>query len=411
MARPRVALFLAAGFLSRAVPDRRRHQPWPKRDRHSALHAAAGLRRRTGSNPRRQSRQLCPAARRQPLYPRLSQLARLCGRRHPAVPAARLPHGLCHRAGAARLAQPAPHARHPAVLDELPHPRLCLDRHPQAQRADQQPSPRRGPRRPASAAAQQRLFRRACARLFVPAVHDPAALRDARAARPGAARGGDRSRLPAVSRLSRRHPAAVAAQHRRRLSPRLHSGGRRVRHPRSPRRSRHADDRQGAVGRVLHQSRLAGRFRGGDRHAGPARRADRAGAARARARRGGGMTARRAPLLLAVLALGYLFLYAPIVSLIVYSFNASRLVTVWAGFSTRWYGELLHNSQMLKAAWLSLRVGVMSATLAALALARAPRFVGRSTLVGLLAGPLVMPEVMLGLASLLLFVSLESTFG
>lgn len=68
------------------------------------------------------------------------------------------------------------------------------------------------------------------------------------------------------------------------------------------------------------------------------------------------MTNRRSFALFTVLAFGYAFLYLPIVSLIVYSFNASRLVTVWGGFSTRWYGELLRNEQLLAAAWLSLRI-------------------------------------------------------
>ena len=127
---------------------------------------------------------------------------------------------------------------------------------------------------------------------------------------------------------------------------------------------------------------------------------------------------RRSRLLPGALAFGYAFLYVPIALLVIYSFNASRLVTVWAGFSPRWYGELFHNAQILEAAWLSLRIAALTATiatilgtLAALALARAGRFPGRSALVGLLAGPLVMPEVILGLALLLLFVALESTFG
>jgi putrescine transport system permease protein len=127
---------------------------------------------------------------------------------------------------------------------------------------------------------------------------------------------------------------------------------------------------------------------------------------------------RRSRAIYAALAFGYAFLYVPIALLIVYSFNASRLVTVWAGLSPRWYGELFHNAQILDAAWLSLRIAAATATiatilgtLAALALARAGRFVGRSALVGLLAGPLVMPEVILGLALLLLFVALESVLG
>jgi putrescine transport system permease protein len=127
---------------------------------------------------------------------------------------------------------------------------------------------------------------------------------------------------------------------------------------------------------------------------------------------------RRSPALFMALAFGYAFLYTPIVLLIIYSFNSSRLVTVWAGFSPRWYGELVHNAQILEAAWLSVRIAAATATLAtilgtlaALALARSTRFPGRAPLVALLAAPLVMPEVVLGLALLLLFVALETTLG
>lgn len=112
-------------------------------------------------------------------------------------------------------------------------------------------------------------------------------------------------------------------------------------------------------------------------------------------------------------AAGLLFLYAPIALLVLYSFNASRLVTVWGGFSTRWYGALLHDAQMLDAIWVTLRVGLISATLAtllgtlaAVALVRAGRFRGRSAFAGMVYAPLVMPEVILGLSLLLLFVSL-----
>jgi putrescine transport system permease protein len=111
--------------------------------------------------------------------------------------------------------------------------------------------------------------------------------------------------------------------------------------------------------------------------------------------------------------LGLTFLYAPIVLLVLYSFNASRLVTVWAGFSTRWYAALLHDDQMLDAVWVTLRVGLLSATLAtvlgalaAVALVRAGRFRGRALFSGMIYAPLVMPEVILGLSLLLLFVAL-----
>src|SRR5690606_25189722 len=116
--------------------------------------------------------------------------------------------------------------------------------------------------------------------------------------------------------------------------------------------------------------------------------------------------------------LGFLFLYAPIISLVIFSFNESRLVTVWSGFSVKWYGELFRDPQMLEAAWLSLRIAAMSATialvlgtLAAVALVRFRRFGGRTIFSGMVSAPLVMPDVITGLSLLLLFVATESLFG
>jgi len=121
---------------------------------------------------------------------------------------------------------------------------------------------------------------------------------------------------------------------------------------------------------------------------------------------------RRALFLPSALSAGLAFLYVPIVSMIVYSFNASRLVTVWGGFSTKWYHELASDRQMLEAAWLSLRIALVTATgavvlgtLAALALARFGRFRSRTLLSGMVTAPLVMPEVITGLSLLLLFVA------
>jgi putrescine transport system permease protein len=121
---------------------------------------------------------------------------------------------------------------------------------------------------------------------------------------------------------------------------------------------------------------------------------------------------------LSVLVFGFAFLYVPILSLIVYSFNKSRLVTVWAGFSTMWYGRLLDNTQVLDAAWLSLKIAAINATgavilgtLAGLALARFGKFRGRTLLSGMTTAPLVMPEVITGLSLLMLFVVMESVFG
>ena len=118
------------------------------------------------------------------------------------------------------------------------------------------------------------------------------------------------------------------------------------------------------------------------------------------------------------LVLGFAFLYIPIVSLIVYSFNESRLVTVWGGFSTKWYGALIRNQQILDAAWLSLKVAALTATIAValgtltgMALARFGPFKGRTLLSGMATAPLVMPEVITGLSLLLLFVTLEQLIG
>jgi putrescine transport system permease protein len=118
------------------------------------------------------------------------------------------------------------------------------------------------------------------------------------------------------------------------------------------------------------------------------------------------------------LVLGFAFLYVPILSLIVFSFNESRLVTVWGGFSTKWYGALMQNQQILDAAWLSLKVAAVSATLAVvlgtfagMILARFGPFRGRTLLSGMTTAPLVMPEVITGLSLLLLFVTLEQLIG
>lgn len=116
--------------------------------------------------------------------------------------------------------------------------------------------------------------------------------------------------------------------------------------------------------------------------------------------------------------LGLAFLYLPIVVLIVYSFNDSRLVAVWGGFSTRWYRELLENDALLDAAWVSIRLATVSATaatvlgtLAALALVRGGRFTGRLPFSAMIYAPLVMPEVIIGLSLLLLFVAVNLDRG
>jgi putrescine transport system permease protein len=127
---------------------------------------------------------------------------------------------------------------------------------------------------------------------------------------------------------------------------------------------------------------------------------------------------RRGRFAVAALAFGYAFLYLPIGVVILYSFNESRLVTVWGGFSLKWWGALFANEAMLSAAWLSLRIALVSASAAALiglaagyVLARAPRFPGRTLFGSLVIGPMVMPEVVMGISMLLLFVGSDRLLG
>jgi putrescine transport system permease protein len=124
------------------------------------------------------------------------------------------------------------------------------------------------------------------------------------------------------------------------------------------------------------------------------------------------------PVTLTALAGGLAFLYVPLILLVLYSFHDSRLVTVWGGWSTRWYRGLLQNQALMDAAWVSLKVAAVAATiatvlgtLAALALVRAGRFRGRTLFAGLVFAPLVMPEVITGLALLLLFVAVDFDRG
>jgi putrescine transport system permease protein len=113
-----------------------------------------------------------------------------------------------------------------------------------------------------------------------------------------------------------------------------------------------------------------------------------------------------------ILTLGFAFLYIPIIILVIYSFNDSKLVTVWGGFSTRWYTQMWSNEGLMDAAWVTIRVSLLSATLgtilgtlAALSLVRFARFPGRMLFSGMIYAPLVMPEVITGLSLLLLFVA------
>lgn len=126
----------------------------------------------------------------------------------------------------------------------------------------------------------------------------------------------------------------------------------------------------------------------------------------------------RSRFILSMLAFGYAFLYIPLVFVVVYSFNDSRIATIWGGFSTRWYGALMRNDQILDAALLSLRIALTSATLATilgtmagLVLARFGRFRGKTLFSGMITSPMVMPEVITGLSLLLLFVTMQQLTG
>jgi len=127
---------------------------------------------------------------------------------------------------------------------------------------------------------------------------------------------------------------------------------------------------------------------------------------------------RRSTSLLTAVAFTYAFLYLPIISVIIYSFNDSRLVTLWGGWSLRWYRTLLENEQIMQAAFLSLKIAVISATvavvlgtLAGLSLNRLGRFRGRTLLTGMVTSPLVMPEIITGIAMLFLFITLADWTG
>jgi putrescine transport system permease protein len=128
--------------------------------------------------------------------------------------------------------------------------------------------------------------------------------------------------------------------------------------------------------------------------------------------RGGGWLAR------GWLVLGYLFLYVPIVALVLYSFNDSAVPNVWQGFTLKWYGALASDRELMSGLWLSLRIAFVTAcssvvlgTLAAFALVKYRRFFGRTLFAGMVAAPLVMPEVIIGLSLLLMLVSAQRLLG
>lgn len=130
------------------------------------------------------------------------------------------------------------------------------------------------------------------------------------------------------------------------------------------------------------------------------------------------MSQTRSPFLTWMLILGMAFLYIPMILLVIYSFNKSKLVPVWGGWSLRWYGELFQSPEVWSAVLLSLKIAVVNATfatilgtLAGLAMVRFGRFKGRTLMSGMLAAPLVMPEVITGLSLLMLFITLQDWIG
>jgi putrescine transport system permease protein len=127
---------------------------------------------------------------------------------------------------------------------------------------------------------------------------------------------------------------------------------------------------------------------------------------------------RGSPFLASIASFGYALLYLPIASVVIYSFNASRIVTYWGGFSTKWYAGLLEDQDLLESAFLSLRIALVSATVAvalgavvAMALQRLNRLRGRILLSGMITAPLVMPEIITGLSLLFLFISMANLIG
>src|SRR6185312_4580219 len=410
-------LSLARGLFPRALRHRGEDQPVADGDGAAAIHAGT---RRVGGMGRRQAirratlARLVSAARlRRALSQFVSEKPRGRGRLDGAAHADRLSARLRHCAVPTRPAAASGDAGGAAVLDVVPDPRLRLDQHPAARRAAQRRADAAAPDRCACCVARLRhrdLYRR---RLFVSAVHGAAALRVARKDRSEPDRGRRRSRLSALEVVLARDVSVVMARSRRRGAALLHPDHRRIRHSRSARRLALADDRADAVDRVLLQPRLACRL--GDRGgaARPAADPDPVLRTPAEARhRRGAVMQRTSAFNVVSVALGLAFLYLPIAILVIYSFNASRLVTVWGGWSLEWYRELLRDQAILDAAWMSLRIGALSATaatvlgtLAAVALTRAGRFRGRLLFSGMVYAPLVMPEVITGLSLLLLFVA------
>ncbi len=246
------ALPVADAVLSAALRHRPEDQLCRSGCGHSAVHRHLRLRRPAAAGAD-QPGQLHLPQRRRTVSGGLSGLAEDCLLQHAALPADRLSDGLRHCPCAQGSADGSAAADHDADLDRHPDSRLRLDGHPQQQRHPQRTVAGPRPDRRAVADTQYRrcgIHRRG---LLLPAVHDPAALRQPGEARPEPARGCVRPRRAQPLQLLEDHRAAVEERHHRRLHAGVHSGGRRVRHPRAARRSGDADDRQGALAGILQQ--------------------------------------------------------------------------------------------------------------------------------------------------------------
>src|SRR5882757_5556323 len=366
-ARP---LCLARRVLPRAVPDRAQDQPVADDDRAAALYAGVRSRCRMGRpqgiSLRAVAGELHVHRLRLALSRFLSEEPRSCGDLDPVAAPDRLPARLWRVARAAALATDAVHAGGAAVLDLVPDPHLCLDQHSPARRSVEPGAGRAAHCRRAASVAVDRYGRLYRHHLFLSAVHGAADLRHAGADGRELDRGGRRSRLPLVEGVLAGAAAAGASRRDRGGVALLHPHRRRIRHSRSARRLADHHDRTDLVDRVLRQPGLAGRLGGCGDAALPARGADGDLSAPADPRsRERALKMRRASWFnVGSVALGLAFLYLPIVILVIYSFNASRLVSVWGGWSMHWYAELAHDRAMLESAWVTLRIALVSATAA-----------------------------------------------
>src|SRR6202012_1676959 len=383
----------------------------------------------------RQVHELRAGRHRQPVPQRLPREPEVRARHDAVLPVHRLPVRLLHGARQGHRATAAADAGDAAVLDVFPAARLRLEGPARRRRLGGQRDHRHAhryravqarPDRDAGAADAYAVLAADRHDLHVPAVHDPAAVREPVEDGPAPAGGRVRSRRHALGRVLAGDGAAVQGRHHRGLDARVHPLRRRVRDARAARRTDHADDRPRHLGRELQQQRSAG----GLRHRRGAGAADRRAAGAVQPlpdpSRGGRQMSKRAFFSTGFarnfgrtwLVLGFLFLYLPMVTLVVFSFNHSRLPSRWGGFSLEWYAKLADDSEIINGLWLSFKIALLSATgsvilgtMAAFSLVKYKRFFGRTFFSGMVSAPLVMPEVIQGLSLLLMLVAIQHAIG